>query len=200
MLGTHTQYELLKSSWDRKKIITSIISTSKSLQTTNFIILFLWTSRDQIFSWFPLKESIGCLLRVAAHTPTIEIPQVLSWHHHMVPLKNWTKIQNRRGECDLFHFIISPCSQNPWSSHYPACTFFSEWTHCTLTLRPPSCQRWCHHNNHSWNPWHIHHLPCIGPYKKNVTPPNLFLCSWHNESSSVKIHERKKSRSTSAPN
>jgi hypothetical protein len=46
-------------------------------------------------------------------TPTTKIPQILFWHHHMVPLKNWTKIQNRIGECDLLYFIVSPCFQNP---------------------------------------------------------------------------------------
>ncbi len=44
---------------------------------------------------------------------------------------------------------ISPCSQNPWSSHYPTDILFSEWTHYTLTLRSPSYQKWCCHNNHS---------------------------------------------------
>jgi hypothetical protein len=33
---------------NRKKIITSVISISKSLQTSNFVILVLWTLRDQI--------------------------------------------------------------------------------------------------------------------------------------------------------
>jgi len=32
----------------RKKVITSLISKSKSLQTSNFVILIVWTSRAQI--------------------------------------------------------------------------------------------------------------------------------------------------------
>jgi hypothetical protein len=140
MLDIQTQCELLKSYWDRK-IVTRIIFSSKSLQTPNFIVLFLWITRDQILSWFPLKESTGCLMRVAAHTPTTKIPQILIWFHHMVPLREWIEIHDISGECDLLHFPISPCSQNPESSHYPACTLSSKWTHCTLSLRPPSYQR-----------------------------------------------------------
>jgi hypothetical protein len=65
-------------------------------------------------------------MKVAAHTPTTEIPQVVFRHHHMVPLKNWTEIRNKSGECDLLHFLVSPCSQNPRSSHYPIGTLFLE--------------------------------------------------------------------------
>jgi hypothetical protein len=100
-------------------------------------------------SWFPLKEPTSCLMSVVAHTSTIEIPQMQPQHHYMVSLTNWTKIKNRIGECDLIHFIISLCSQNPRSSHYPANIFFSKWSHCTFTLRPPNCQRWCCHINRS---------------------------------------------------
>ncbi len=63
--------------------------------------------------WFPLKEPTGCLMRVVAHTSTTEIPQVQFWHHHMVPLRDYTEIQNKIGECDLIHFRASPCSQIP---------------------------------------------------------------------------------------
>jgi hypothetical protein len=140
MLDIQIQCELLKSYWDRI-IVTSIISSSRSLQTPNFIVLFLWITRDQIFSWFPLKESTGCLMRVATHTPTTEIPHILTWFHHMVLLREWIEIHNISDECDLLHFLVSPFSQNPQSSHYPACTLSSKWTHCTLSLKPPSYQR-----------------------------------------------------------
>jgi hypothetical protein len=33
---------------NRKKVITSVISSSKSIHRSNFVILVLWTSRDQI--------------------------------------------------------------------------------------------------------------------------------------------------------
>jgi hypothetical protein len=114
-------------------------------------------------SWFPLKEPNGCLMKVATHASTTEIPQVQSQHHHMVPFKNWIEIQNRRGQCDFIHYIVSPCSQNPRSSHYQVGILFLEWPHCTLTLRPPNYQRWCCHNNHSWNLWLTHHFPYVGP-------------------------------------
>jgi hypothetical protein len=129
----------------------------------NFIILFLWTTRDHILSWFPLKESTGCLMGMAVHTPTTEIPQILIWLHHMVPFIDWTEIQDRSNECDLLHFPISPYFQNPRSSHYTTNIFSLEWTHYTFSLRPPSYQTWCCHNNHSRNPWHIHQLPCVSP-------------------------------------
>jgi hypothetical protein len=82
-------------------------------------------------SRFPLKEPTGCLMRVAAHTSTTKIPQVQSRHHHMVLFRNLTKTQNIISECDLIHFIASPCS------HYLVGTLFLEWPHCTFTLRPP---------------------------------------------------------------
>jgi len=43
-------------------------------------------------SWFPLKEPTGCLMKMATHISIIEIPQVQSWHHHMFPFKNLSKI------------------------------------------------------------------------------------------------------------
>jgi hypothetical protein len=129
----------------------------------NFIVLFLWMTRDQILSCFPLEESICCFMGVTTHTPTTEIPQILTWLHYMVPFRDWTKIQDRSGECDLLHFPISLCSQNPRSSHYLTGIFSSEWTHYTLNLRTPRYQTWCCHNKHSKNPSHIHHLPCVGP-------------------------------------
>jgi len=75
---------------------------------------------------FPFKEPTNCLMRVAPHTLPTEIPQVQSRHHHMVPLRNWTEIQNKIDECDLIHFMVSLCSQNPQSSHYLATTLFSK--------------------------------------------------------------------------
>jgi len=109
------------------------------------------------------EESTGCLMGVATHIPTRRISQILTWLHHMVPLRDWTKIQDRIGECNLFHFSVSPCSLNARSSHNPIGTLSSGWTHCTLSLSFPSHQTWSCHNNHSKNPWHIHHLPCVGP-------------------------------------
>jgi hypothetical protein len=45
---------------NRKKVITSVISTSKSLQTSNFVIVVLWTSRDQIFlSFFSRSQLVA---------------------------------------------------------------------------------------------------------------------------------------------
>jgi hypothetical protein len=43
---------------NRKKVITSVIFTSKSLQTSKFVILVLWTSRDQISLDFLSRNQI----------------------------------------------------------------------------------------------------------------------------------------------
>jgi hypothetical protein len=43
---------------NKKKVITSVIFTSKSLQTSNFVILVLWTSRDQISLDFLSRNQI----------------------------------------------------------------------------------------------------------------------------------------------
>jgi hypothetical protein len=110
------------------------------LTNTKFYYLSFMDLKGSNFSWFPLKELVGCLMRVATHTSTTKIPQVQSQHHHMVPFRNWIETQNRVGECDFIHFIVSPCSQNPWSSHYPVSIFLLELTHYTFTLRPPNCQ------------------------------------------------------------
>jgi hypothetical protein len=129
----------------------------------NFIVLILWTTRDQFLFWFPFEESIGCLMEVAAHTLTTWIPQILTWLHHMVLLRDWIDIQNMIGECNLLYSLVSPYSQNPQSSHNAVGILSSRWTHCTLSLRSPSHQTWSCHNNHSKNPWHIHRLLCVGP-------------------------------------
>jgi hypothetical protein len=162
MLGIQIRCELLKSPWDWK-IVTNIISTSKSLQTPNFIILFLWTTRDHIFFWFPLKESTGCLMSGVVHTPTIEIPYsiILTSSHGFFQRLDINSIQKQR----MWFITLPSIPLFPKSPELPLCNKYSllKWTHCTFTLRPPSCQRWCCHNNHSWNLWHTHHLPCIGP-------------------------------------
>jgi hypothetical protein len=44
--------------YDKKKVMTSIIFTSISLHTPNFIILVLWTSRDQISLDFLSKSQM----------------------------------------------------------------------------------------------------------------------------------------------
>jgi hypothetical protein len=36
-------------------------------------------------------------------------------------------------------------------------------THCKLSSRSPKPSNMNYHNNHSRNPWHTHHLPCVGP-------------------------------------
>jgi len=94
----------------------------------------------------------GCWMEVAVHTLTIRILYILIWLHHMVPLKDWTEIQDMIGECNLFHFSIFPCSQNPWNSHNPTGTFSLGWTHYTLNLKSLNHQTWSCHNNHSKNP------------------------------------------------
>jgi hypothetical protein len=91
---------------NKKKVITSVISTSQSLQMSNFVTLILWTSRDQI-SFDSSQKPIGCLMSVATRTSTTKIPQVQSQHHYMVPLKNWTETQNKIGGCYLVHFLVS---------------------------------------------------------------------------------------------
>jgi len=110
--------------------------------------------------------SIGYLMGVVAHTPTTGIPQIQTWLHHMVPLKNWTEIQGRTIECNLLYSPVSHCSQNPQSSHNVAGILSSRWTHYTFNLWSVSHQTWSCHNNHSKKPWHIHHLPCVGPQEK----------------------------------
>jgi hypothetical protein len=77
----------------------------------NFIVLILWITRDQFFSWFLLKESTSCFMGVVVHTPTTRIPHILTWLFHMIPFKDCTKIQGRIGECNIFYSPISPCSQ-----------------------------------------------------------------------------------------
>jgi hypothetical protein len=70
ILGIQTQYELLKSSWDRKKVVTSIISTSRFKLHYKHQTLLSYFYELQILSWFLLKESIGYLMKEAAHSPT----------------------------------------------------------------------------------------------------------------------------------
>jgi hypothetical protein len=93
----------------------------------------------------------------------------------MVPFEDLIEIQDKSGERDILHFAVSLCSQNPQSSHYLANILSSKWTDCTLSLRNPSYQTWCCHNNHSINPWHTHCLPCVSPWKKHARPLDLFL-------------------------
>jgi len=97
--------------WNKKKVITSVISTSKSLQTSKFIIFSSMDFKGSDLSWFPLNEPTSYLMSVATHTSTKEIPQVQSQHHYLIPLWNWTKIQNKINGCYFVHFLISYCSK-----------------------------------------------------------------------------------------
>jgi hypothetical protein len=105
------QQDLLKFSSSKKKVTTSVISTSKSFWSSNFVILVLWTSRDHTSDFLSSSQLVGCLLSVAAHTSTTKIPQVQPQHHHMVFFISWTETKNKTSGCDLLHFIISFCSK-----------------------------------------------------------------------------------------
>jgi hypothetical protein len=141
MLGIHTQHEIVEIFLKQKEGYYKYYLYIYILTDTKLYYLSSMDFKGSYLSWFPFKEPIGCLMKVVAHTSTTEISQVRSWHHHMVPLWNWIEIQNIIGECDLIHFVASPCSQNPRRSHYPTSILFSKRPHCTLTLRPPNCQR-----------------------------------------------------------
>jgi hypothetical protein len=99
--------------------------------------------------------------------PTIETPQKLTQLLPMIPFRDWTKIQGRIGECNLFYSPVSPCSQNPRSSHNATSTLSLGWnTLHTDHIKIPKVIKHELPHNHSKNPWHTYHLPCVDPKKK----------------------------------
>jgi hypothetical protein len=93
----------------------------------------------------------------------------------MIPLTNWTKIQDMIIECNIFYYLASP-SQKPQNSHNAIGTISLGWnTLRTHHMKIPKVITHGLPHNHSRNPRHIHHLPCVNPYRKHARPLDLFL-------------------------
>ncbi len=124
----------------------------------NFIVLIIWTTRDQFLSWLFFKESTSWFMGVVVHTPTIGIPQILTWLFHTVPLRDF---QGRISECNLFYSLVSSCSQNSQNSHNAASTLSSRWNTLHTQLKIPKTIK--------------HELP-QQPFQKSLTPSSSPLC------------------------
>jgi hypothetical protein len=70
------QQDMLEFPSSRKKVITCVISTSKSFWESNFVILILWTSRDQASLDFLSRSQLVALMSMATHTSTTEFSQM----------------------------------------------------------------------------------------------------------------------------
>jgi hypothetical protein len=79
---------------------------------TNFIILALWTSRDQTSLDF-LSRSQLVVDECATHHSTTKTPQMLPQHYYVISLKSWTETKNIASSCDRLkpHSIL--LFQNP---------------------------------------------------------------------------------------
>jgi hypothetical protein len=160
---------------ETKRFASSIISSSKSLQTPKFCYFI---SMDHKGSISLLISSLGInmlLHRNGSSYPTTKPPQRLTQQLHLILLIDWTNIQDKINECNIFYPLVSP-SQKPRSSHNATCTLSLGWnTLCTHHLKIPKVITHELPHNHSKNPWHTHHLPCVGPYIKHVRLLDLFL-------------------------
>jgi hypothetical protein len=114
--------------------------------------------------------------RSGSSYPTTKTPQRLIQLFHMIPLRDWTKIHGKISECNLFYSQVSPYSQNPQNSHNVAGTLSSGWnTLHTHHFKIPKVIKHELPHNHSKNPWHTHHLPCVDPLKKTCKTFRPFL-------------------------
>jgi len=57
-----------------KEVLQVLILQQDPYRHLNAIVLFLWTTRDQFLSQFPLYEATSCFMRVVAHTPNSRNP------------------------------------------------------------------------------------------------------------------------------
>jgi hypothetical protein len=105
---------------------------------------------------------------------TIETPHILNRQLPMVLLRDWIEIQGRINECNQLYSPISPCSQNPRSSHSTVSTFSLGWYTLHIKLKIPKVIKHELPHNHSKNPWHIHHLLCVGLLKKSCKTSRPF--------------------------
>jgi hypothetical protein len=95
----------------QKDLLQVLLFHQNPYRHLNSIVLFL--SMDHKGSTSLSISSLGVnrlLHGNGSSYPTIETPQKLTQLHPMIPVKEWTKIQGRIGECNLFYFPISPCS------------------------------------------------------------------------------------------
>ncbi len=67
MLGIHRLMYIVEV-LVRQKYLFQVLLHQNPYRHLNSIVLFLWTTRDQFHSRFPLQESIGCFMGVAIHT------------------------------------------------------------------------------------------------------------------------------------
>ncbi len=98
------------------KSASSITSSSKSLQTSTFYHLI---SMDHKGSVSLLISSLGVnrlFHRNGSSYPTIRTPQRTTQQLHMIPFRNWNKIQGKISQTNIFYFPIS-LSHKPGSSH-----------------------------------------------------------------------------------
>jgi hypothetical protein len=113
MLSIHRLMYIVEVFTEIKRFASNLTSSSKSLQTPKF---YCFNSMDHKGSASLSISSLGInmlLHRSGSSYPTTKTPQRLTRLLHMVPLRDWTKIQGRIGECNQFCSPISPRSQNP---------------------------------------------------------------------------------------
>jgi hypothetical protein len=152
----------MKSYWDRK-IVTSVIFSSRSLQTSKFYCVISMDHKGSD-SFLISFRGVNWLLNgsCSSYLNNRNLTNINLTSSHG-SFKRLNKDSRQKQWMWSIHFLVSPCSQNPQSSHHTIGTLSLEWTHCRLSLEPPSYQTWCCHNNHSRNPWQTHHLSCFGP-------------------------------------
>jgi len=91
---------------------TCIVSKPKSFQLIFFVILVLWTSRDQTFLDF-LSRSQLIVNECGSSSFNNKIPIYATPHHYMVSFISWTKINNKINRCDHPHITTSSSPKIP---------------------------------------------------------------------------------------
>ncbi len=83
----------------------------------------------------------------------------------------------RAGAVEVIYSILEyPLPKSPGAPTNATCTISLGWNRlCTHHLKIPKVLTHELPHNHSRNPWHNHPLPCVGPYRKNIKPLDLFL-------------------------
>jgi hypothetical protein len=93
--------------------------------------------------------------------PTTKTPQKPTQQLHMIPLKDWIRVQGRISQSNIFYFPISP-SQKPQNSHKYNKYYFLRMEQIThSSSQDPQ-------NYHTWN--------ATQPFQKSLTQSSFPLC------------------------
>jgi hypothetical protein len=164
ILNTHSTRFIGDVQRAERKLQQILFQNLNPFKLTDFVILALWTSRDQTSLDFLSRSQLVVYKHRAAHPSTTKILQVLPQYHYVVSLRSWTWIKNRASRCDCLCLTVSSCSKILGTLTISQVLSSRNRPHYTFTSKPPKTIKdgSCHYNC-SWNLMLFHHFPWSGP-------------------------------------